>query len=124
MRVFGHVTSTFEILPDKKMRGTITIPSGHTNCIPFFVICGGVMQRLPGVFGLPDSKVSLTIEGQTGIYLIEAPPHLTLMDRAIHLWRTIFSSGEALKVLTDQNRNSMKRSFRKRKPEAVLRLPG
>jgi len=108
-RWFGHaiftvVRSTFEDLPDGRIRMSLEIPEGYRDCPQFFRINAGVFRANPRAIGQHDAVVDVQLFPRRAVYEIQPPPSLTLWARLVRRLRAFAGSPLALEELSTQQR--------------------
>jgi signal transduction histidine kinase len=102
-KLFPMVKTSFQVLPDGRYLGTITVPAPHRHSDAYFHLCAGLFSAFPRALDLPDAEVEVNACGGRGEFLITPPASQTIWSRIAWWFQALFSSRTVIDELAAQN---------------------
>jgi signal transduction histidine kinase/CheY-like chemotaxis protein len=87
---FGNVSSTFERLPDGRLKIELALRPGDQGSERYFRIAELSFPRMPELIGCPPALVDAEYTATRGRFLVTLPPADTLWGRLPRYFRAIF----------------------------------
>jgi PAS domain S-box-containing protein len=102
---FPHLVLEHEVLPERRLRFSGTIPEPHAPSIALNHLCVGIFLETPTLIGLPPATlVSSRVTPRALDVVIELPPSASLVARLSRGLRAVLHAGEAADMLEEQRR--------------------
>ncbi|MBC7691790.1 MAG: response regulator [Methylotenera sp.] len=102
---FPIFNSTYQELPDGRLRVVLTVPESlRANRSVFQIFERSLAVPSTKVFGLPEAQVQMTITGQSAEYLITLPQQFTFWSRLRFSFSRFFAPAELLSELAHQQK--------------------
>lgn len=119
--VFGKaIKPEYEVLADGRILITLTIVGDRLDHPNFFRITEFAMSQLPGLIGLPPSKIESEMGDKTCKYWITPPPSKTLLARFVRKVFSLLSGRSAFADLSEQDEQLRENYSRLVRREAEL----
>ncbi len=71
--LFSIIDGQFEELADGRLRETLVIPECYADCPQLFALMRGGLEATPGLVGLPNAKVEMSVAPRRVVYTITPP---------------------------------------------------
>lgn len=98
--LYRHLKFAFDDLDEKTVLVSLTLPEGYRASETFFRHWGASMRFAPLQIGLPESEVSISVEGQRAEYRIRLPARRDVVGRLRAWVRAVFRSSDVLDEIT------------------------